>query len=133
METAAQCEARLDHPYQPDQRIAERLEVLARRVYGAGAVQLAPVAADKIRRLEAERRGAVPICMAKTQSSLSHGGQFKGRPSGFVLMVRDVRLCAGAGFLVAYAGDIMTMPGLGRKPACGQVGLDTEGNTVGLL
>ena len=75
----------------------------------------------------------LPICVAKTQYSLSHDPSFKGRPHGFVFPVRDLRLSAGAGFLVVYAGDIMTMPGLGRTPAYKQVDIDADGQIKGLF
>ena len=71
--------------------------------------------------------------MAKTQYSLSHDPQFKGRPKGFVFPIRELRLAAGAGFVIAYAGNIMTMPGLGRKPAYKGVDLDENGQIQGLF
>ena len=75
----------------------------------------------------------LPICVAKTQYSLSHDPKLKGRPVGFTFPIRGVKLSAGAGFLVVYAGNIMTMPGLGRTPAYKLVDLDEEGRAVGLF
>ena len=77
--------------------------------------------------------GHLPVCMAKSHLSLSHDPEKKGRPTGWVLPVRDVRLSAGAGFLYALCGDIMTMPGLPSRPAGEQVDIDAEGNIVGLF
>ena len=76
---------------------------------------------------------ALPICVAKTQYSLSHDGTLKGRPKGFRFPVREVRLYAGAGFLVPLAGNIMTMPGLGRNPAYKGIDMDADGTISGLF
>jgi formate--tetrahydrofolate ligase len=110
----------------------EKIHLLATEVYGAGAVQLSPLALEKLARLEARGFGALPICMAKTQYSLSHDPSSKGRPRGFVLPVRDLRLAAGAGFLVVHSGEVSTMPGLGRRPGYLGVDLDAEGRIAGL-
>jgi formyltetrahydrofolate synthetase len=119
--------------YELEASIPEKIETLAKDIYGAGSVELAPAAQDSIARIGRAGFANLPVCMAKTQYSLSHDPQFKGRPKGFVFPVRDVRLSAGAGFLVAYAGNIMTMPGLGRKPAYMQIDLDQDGQIQGLF
>ncbi|MEL6429088.1 MAG: formate--tetrahydrofolate ligase [Planctomycetota bacterium] len=119
--------------YPDEASIAEKVEKLALEIYGAGSVEIESKARQSIAALEAQGYGHLPICVAKTQYSLSHDAQFKGRPSGFVFPVRDVRLAAGAGFVVVYAGSIMTMPGLGRTPAYKQVDIDDEGEIVGLF
>ncbi len=119
--------------YELEASVHEKVEVLAKDLYGAGSVEFAPAAQDSIARIQRAGFANLPICMAKTQYSLSHDPQFKGRPKGFVFPVRDVRLSAGAGFLVAYAGNIMTMPGLGRKPAYMQIDLDQNGQIQGLF
>ena len=113
--------------------IQEKIHTLATEIYGAGSVQFSPLALEKLTELENRGYRDLPVCMAKTQYSLSHDPQFKGRPKGFVFPIRDVRLSAGAGFLVAYAGAIMTMPGLGRKPGYLNVDLDDEGRIQGLF
>jgi formyltetrahydrofolate synthetase len=119
--------------YDLDLSPREKIHRLATGLYGAGSVQFAPLALERLASLELRGFGSLPVCMAKTQYSLSHDPQFKGRPRGFVFPIRDVRLSAGAGFLVAYAGEIMTMPGLGRKPGYRNVDLDAEGRIVGLF
>jgi formate--tetrahydrofolate ligase len=113
--------------------LREKIETLAVRLYGAGSVEFSPLAAAQLDKLTERGFGHLPICMAKTQYSLSHDPQFKGRPKGFVFPVRELRLAAGAGFVVAYSGNIMTMPGLGRKPAYKGVDLDAEGRIQGLF
>jgi formate--tetrahydrofolate ligase len=83
--------------------------------------------------LQNEGYGGLPICIAKTQYSFSTDPNLKGAPSGHVVAIREVRLAAGAEFVVAITGDIMTMPGLPSVPAANKMGLDTEGNIVGLF
>jgi formate--tetrahydrofolate ligase len=92
-----------------------------------------PTAATKLAKYQALGYGQLPVCMAKTQNSLSDDPKKLGRPQGFTVVIRDVRLAAGAGFVVAYAGDIMTMPGLPKKPAAETIDLDEAGNVVGLF
>jgi formyltetrahydrofolate synthetase len=96
-------------------------------------VDLSEAARDQAAALEAQGAGRLPVCVAKTQYSLSHDPALKGRPSGFRLPIRGLRLAAGAGFVVAYAGEILTMPGLGRTPAYRQVDLDDQGRVLGLF
>jgi formate--tetrahydrofolate ligase len=86
----------------------------------------------KISRMEADGFGGLPVCIAKTQYSLSDDEQALGRPSGFTLIVTDVSLSAGAGFVVVYCGDIMTMPGLPNSPAAEKVDVTDDGEIVGL-
>ena len=119
--------------YGEEDPLASKIETLARRMYGAGSVELAQEAREELARLTDLGFGHLPICTAKTQYSLSHDPQFKGRPRDFVFPVRSVRLAAGAGFVIAYAGEIMTMPGLGRTPAYRGVDLDAEGRISGLF
>ena len=111
----------------------EKIAKLAREVYGAGSVQFAPRAQEQLTRLERRGYRDLPVCVAKTQYSLSHEPQFKGRPKDFVFPVREVRLLAGAGMIVPLAGAIMTMPGLGRKPAYRNIDLDEDGVIRGLF
>jgi formate--tetrahydrofolate ligase len=119
--------------YPDDMPLAAKIETIAKRVYGADGVQLAPAAQTKLQRFEAMGHGRLPICMAKTQNSLSDDAKKLGRPRGFTVTVRDAKLCAGAGFVVAYAGDIMTMPGLPKRPAAEAIDLDENGHVVGLF
>jgi len=113
--------------------IQEKIHALATTLYGAGSVQFSPLALEQLAELQSSGYGELPVCVAKTQYSLSHDPQFKGRPKGFVFPIRDMRLSAGAGFVVIYAGAIMTMPGLGRKPGYLNVDLDDDGQIQGLF
>jgi len=119
--------------YSDDVPLATKIETIARRVYGADGVELAPLAIAQLARYEEQGYGALPICMAKTQLSLSHDASLKGAPTGFRLPVREARLFAGAGFITAYCGDMMMMPGLPARPSGEQVDLGPGGETVGLF
>lgn len=133
VDAAESGEADFQVAYPDEMPLTEKVERLALRLYGAGSVEFSAKARATFERLERQRYGHLPICVAKTQYSLSHDAQFKGRPKGFVFPVRDAKLAAGAGFVIVYAGSIMTMPGLGRTPAFKQVDLDADGNVVGLF
>jgi formate--tetrahydrofolate ligase len=113
--------------------LEEKLRVVARGIYHAADIALAPAAAKKLRAWEAAGFGHLPICVAKTQYSFSADPTVLGAPSGHILPVRDVRLSAGAGFVVAICGDIMTMPGLPRVPAAEAIRLDAGGLVQGLF
>jgi len=96
-------------------------------------VDFAPGAAKTLEELETRGYGSLPVCMAKTQMSLSDDAELKGRPRGFRVTVREVRLSAGAGFVVPICGAIMTMPGLPKRPAAENIDIDAEGNITGLF
>jgi formate--tetrahydrofolate ligase len=113
--------------------VREKIETIATRMYGADGVDFSERASADIDRYEALGYGNLPICMAKTHLSLSHDPALKGRPTGFRLPVREVRLAAGAGFLYPLCGTMMTMPGLGSSPALEQVDIDETGQVVGLF
>ena len=113
--------------------LGKKIETIATKVYGADGVNVLPVAAAKLAKYEELGYGALPVCMAKTQNSLSDDAKKLGRPRGFTVTIRDAKLSAGAGFVVAYAGDIMTMPGLPKKPAAESIDIDDNGNVVGLF
>jgi formate--tetrahydrofolate ligase len=106
---------------------------VAREIYRAADIALPPHVARRLERFEAAGFGGVPVCVAKTQYSFSADPTALGAPSGHILPVRDVRLSAGAGFVVAVCGDIMTMPGLPRVPAAEAIRLDDEGRIEGLF
>ncbi len=110
----------------------EKLETLARQVYGADGVDFSPQATKQLNRFRELGFGQLPVCVAKTQYSLSHDPKLLGRPTGYRFPIRDVRLSAGAGFLYALAGEISTMPGLPAKPKAYQIGLDADGRITGL-
>ncbi len=113
--------------------IKEKIERIAREIYGADGVIYYPEAERSIRRYERLGYGSLPICVAKTQYSLSDDPKKLGRPKGFKITVREVRLLSGAGFLVPITGDIMTMPGLPKEPAAVRMDLDEEGRIYGLF
>ena len=118
-----------------DQRrpIAEKIETIAKQIYGAAGVAFAPPAERALELLPKLGLGETPVCMAKTQYSFSDDASKLGAPSGFTLQVRDILPSAGAGFVVALAGDIMTMPGLGKSPAAERIRLHPDGTIEGLF
>jgi formate--tetrahydrofolate ligase len=112
---------------------AERkIKQIARIMYGADDVNILPAAAAKIKKANKLGYGRLPICMAKTQDSLSDNPKLRGRPRGFTLTVRDIEIAAGAGFLVALTGEIVRMPGLPERPAAERIDVDDDGRIVGL-
>lgn len=113
--------------------IKKKLEILAREIYGADGVIFAPKAERSIRDLTRLGYGELPVCVAKTQHSISDNPNLKGAPKGWTLTISDVRPSLGAGFLVCLAGDIMTMPGLPAKPAAENVDIDADGQITGLF
>lgn len=119
--------------YDPALPIKEKIEILATQIYGADGVVYTPSAERDIRRLTKLGFDKIPICVAKTQHSLSDDPDRKGAPTGWELTIREVRVSAGAGFLVVLTGDIMTMPGLPRVPAAEAVDIDDDGKIVGLF
>lgn len=119
--------------YDLDMGIAEKIEAIAKKVYGADGVDFAAPAIKEIKNLESLGYGNVPICMAKTQYSLTDDPKVLGRPKGFKISVRNVKISAGAGFIVALTGEIMTMPGLPKRPAAESIDVDADGKIHGLF
>jgi formate--tetrahydrofolate ligase len=119
--------------YPLDDPIERKIETIATRVYGADGIALQPAAQAKVEELERVGFDKLPICMAKTQLSLSHDPALANAPTGFTVPVRDLRAYTGAGWLVALCGDLQTMPGYGPTPAALNVDIDDEGRTVGLF
>jgi formate--tetrahydrofolate ligase len=119
--------------YPDDASLVSKIETIAIQVYGAAGVDLSPAAAKQLAQYESLGFGKLPICMAKSQYSLSHDAALKGRPTGFRLPIREVRLSAGAGFVTPLAGEMRTMPGLPSKPGGENIDLDPEGEIVGLF
>jgi formate--tetrahydrofolate ligase len=113
--------------------IKEKTETIAREIYGADGVDYTPVAERAIKQLQDMGLGATPVCIAKTQYSFSDDPNKLGRPSGFRVTIRDLYPSAGAGFVVALAGDIMTMPGLGKSPAAEHIRVFPDGRIEGLF
>ena len=124
-------------PFRPayglDLPLEEKIRIIARTIYRASDIAIAPAAAQRLKSYEAEGFGNLPVCIAKTQYSFSADPTAMGAPEGHTLPVREVRLSAGAGFVVAVCGDIMTMPGLPRKPAAQSIRLDGNGQIDGLF
>jgi len=119
--------------YPDDAPLAGKIETIAQRIYGADGVDFSATATRGLEELERLGYGALPICMAKSHLSISHDPNLKGRPRGFRVPVRAVRLYAGAGFVTVYCGDMRTMPGLPSRPAGEGVDIDAAGNIVGLF
>ncbi|MEO1787177.1 MAG: formate--tetrahydrofolate ligase [Pseudomonadota bacterium] len=121
-------------PLYPDAMpLTEKIETVAREIYRAGSVRFAAPARKQIDAFAQSGFGDLPVCLAKTPYSFSADPAVRGAPEGFEIMISDVRLSAGAGFVVALTGDIMTMPGLPRVPAAETIGLDQAGNITGLF
>ncbi len=112
--------------------LRRKLETVATRVYGAASVDLGEVAQRKLAALEARGFGALPVCIAKTPASLSHDPKLVNRPEGFTFPIDDVRLYAGAGYVLALAGHVLTMPGLPEKPGAESIGVDANGDVFGI-
>ncbi len=119
--------------YPDDASLTAKIEAIATQVYGAEGVDLSAAAAKQLAQYESLGFGKLPICMAKSQYSLSHDAALKGRPTGFRLPIREVRLSAGAGFVTPLAGEMRTMPGLPSKPGGENIDLDPEGEIIGLF
>ena len=119
--------------YPDDMPLAEKIETIATKVYGADGVEFLPAARKSLAQYEQLGYGRLPICMAKTQYSLSHDANLKNRPTGFTVPIREVRLSAGAGFVTPLCGEMRTMPGLPSRPGGEKIDIDAEGNIVGLF
>ncbi|MBO8154532.1 formate--tetrahydrofolate ligase [Thermovirga sp.] len=119
--------------YELELPLREKIETIAREVYGADGVDYSPAAEKTLKELEANGYANLPVCMAKTQMSISDDPAKKGRPKGYRINVREVRLSAGAGFIVPICGSIMTMPGLPKKPAAEIIDIDENGNILNLF
>jgi formate--tetrahydrofolate ligase len=119
--------------YPSEGSLAGKIRTIAREIYRAADISLSADADKKLKQYEADGFGDLPICMAKTQYSFTAEPDVRGAPTGFILPVRDVRLSAGAGFVVALCGDLMTMPGLPREPAAYRIRVDERGEIEGLF
>jgi len=123
----------LRHTYSLEASIEEKIDAIARRVYGADGIFLLKTARDRLPAYAAEGLDRLPICMAKTHLSLSHDAALLNAPENFTVTVRDIRAYTGAGWLVPLCGDMQTMPGLGEHAAAFDVDIDADGRTVGLF
>ncbi|HOM30707.1 MAG: formate--tetrahydrofolate ligase [Acetomicrobium flavidum] len=119
--------------YDLDLPLREKIKTIATKIYGADDVEYTPQALSTVKDLEERGFGKLPVCMAKTQLSISDDPKKLGRPKNYKINVREVRISAGAGFVVAICGNIMTMPGLPKKPAAESIDIDSDGNITGLF
>lgn len=119
--------------YEAELSLTEKMDAIVKRIYGGDGVAVTPAAAKQIRRLEELGFGTLPVCMAKTQYSFSDDATKLGAPEHFTVTVRGVRVSAGAGFVVALTGEIMTMPGLPKSPAAERIDVDADGKISGLF
>jgi formate--tetrahydrofolate ligase len=119
--------------YSTDLSLREKLETISTRVYGADELNMTPAAAKQAQQIVENGLGDLPVCVAKTQYSLSDDPTLLGRPRGFDITVREFRISAGAGFVVALTGDVMTMPGLAARPAAEGMRIHADGRIEGLF
>ncbi|TYQ14805.1 UNVERIFIED_CONTAM: formate-tetrahydrofolate ligase [Acetivibrio alkalicellulosi] len=119
--------------YELNTPIQQKIEIIAKEIYGASGVDYMPSAQKSIKKIESLGMDNLPICMAKTQYSISDNPSLLGRPEGFNITVREIRISAGAGFIVAITGDIMTMPGLPKTPSAEKIDIDDNGTIYGLF
>ena len=133
LETLEKKESRFSMLYGDDLPLKEKIKTVAEEIYGAGSVSFSAVAQRQLQKLEELGFGRLPVCMAKNQYSLSDDPKKLGRPEGFELTVREVYVSAGAGFVVALTGDVLTMPALSKKPAAYNIDVDENGTITGLF
>ena len=133
LETLENKESHFKVLYDDDLSLKEKIETVAKEIYGADGVTYSPAAEKELKRITELGMGNFPVCMAKTQYSLSDDAKKLGRPTGFTINVREVYASAGAGFVVAINGSIMTMPGLSKKPAAYGIDVDDNGVITGLF
>lgn len=133
LETLENKRSNFKFTYNETQHIKNKIEAIAQHVYGASKVEFSAKARRQMEKLHQEKLDKLPICIAKTQYSLSDNPKLLGRPKGFTLTISELRISNGAGFIVALAGDIMTMPGLPRVPAAEKIDVNEEGKISGLF
>jgi formate--tetrahydrofolate ligase len=119
--------------YDLDLSIKEKIEKIAKEIYGADGVEFVGTAKKMLKTIDDLGYGKLPVCMSKTQKSLSDNAALLGRPTGFTVSIKELRISAGAGFIVAMAGDIIDMPGLPKKPAAESIDIDENGKIEGLF
>ncbi|WP_226683483.1 formate--tetrahydrofolate ligase [Sutcliffiella horikoshii] len=119
--------------YQSEDTLEQKLEAIVKNVYGGSGVELLPAAQKQLQQIVGEGWGHLPVCMAKTQYSLTDDAKMIGRPENFTVTIRELKPSVGAGFIVALTGNIMTMPGLPKEPAALKMDVDEEGKAVGLF
>jgi formate--tetrahydrofolate ligase len=126
-----------DHNFKPlydlDKPVTEKIETIARKIYGAQAVDYTPKAKADLKKIADLGLDGLAICMAKTQKSLSDNPNLLGRPKDFVVTVREIEIASGAGFLIPITGEIMRMPGLPEEPASERIDITSDGEILGLF
>jgi len=125
--------AKMTYVYQDEDSLWDKMKAIATKVYGAADIQADSAVRAKIQKLQADGYGHYPVCVAKTQYSFSTDPKLRAAPSGHMVHIREVRLAAGAEFVVMICGDIMTMPGLPKEPASSRIDIDDEGKISGLF
>ncbi len=133
LKTLSEKESHFKPLYEDDLCLTEKIETVAKKIYGAGSVTVSAAAKKQLEKIEAMGFGNLPVCMAKNQYSLSDDPTKLGRPEGFDLTVREAYVSAGAGFVVVLTGTVMTMPGLSKNPAAYNIDVDENGKIVGLF
>ena len=126
-------ESQFDFLYDPEPSLEEKIGTIAEEIYGAEGVDYSDKALAQIKKYNEEGYGDLPVCMAKTQSSISDNPNLKGRPSGFKISVNEINLSAGAGFLVVMTGPVLIMPGLPKRPSAEEIDIDADGKISGLF
>ena len=121
------------YAYELDRSIEDKIADIVRKIYGGSAVEFSETAREQIRSLDSYGFNKLPVCIAKTQNSFSDDPKLLGAPTDFTVTVRSVKVSAGAGFIVALAGNIMTMPGLPKHPAAEGIDIDDNGRITGLF
>jgi formyltetrahydrofolate synthetase len=119
--------------YPDEMPLADKIHTIVTKIYGGSDVEYLPAARKSLKQYEDLGYGHLPICMAKTQYSLSHDAALKNRPTGFTVPIREIRLSAGAGFITPICGEMRTMPGLPSRPGGEKIDIDADGNIVGLF
>ena len=133
LQTLKEKESHFQVLYEDTASLEEKIVTVSQEIYGAGKVNFTTTAQKQLQRLTKLGFGRLPVCMAKTPYSLSDDPALLGRPEGFEMKVREVYVSAGAGFVVALTGDVMTMPGLPGNPAAFQIDVDENGVITGLF
>ena len=133
LETLETKESKFHFLYEDELNIVEKVNKVCMEIYGAGTVNFSAAAKKTLAQIDKLGFNDFPVCIAKTQYSLSDDPKVLGRPEGFEVTVKEIRISAGAGFIVVLLGDVMTMPGLPKKPAALNIDIDDNGNVVGLF
>lgn len=131
--TADNCTNKYKPMYEWSWDIPKKIEAVAKKIYGAAAIDYTATAKTDLKKIEALGLGELPVCIAKTQKSLSDNPDLLGRPKDFIVTVREIEISAGAGFVVPITGKIMRMPGLPKSPAAEKIDVDKDGNITGLF